>query len=291
MAITNLKNKRYLIVIALVTSNLFFFQNCANYSASLQSEDARKSTNNLQMIADNSPALNDDLPNSSNDNVPIQLDSPVVPSQEDMRPGDHVNSMANPMLDDSVNNIAEEPVKTVQSVQQDDEDHDNIANDDKDKNKDKEADIETETETETEKVCDNKGRKNCEYHNRCKLLAEAGGALKGFNVIVLTAVHEGKALSASHGKTIYTYSGNTTLHLQSIKASGNTVICGNISIKNLSSNGNCHLFYTQVEQANINGNISTSILDDNGREKEIDSKSGRDVKNCRVNSDAFITSI
>lgn len=283
MGIANLKNKRYLIILALATSSLIFFQNCSNYSASLEAVEGASSSNNLQMIADNSPALNDTAPNGitpndvvpndtiptnvtpnnvvPNDTVSIEIDD-VDPNEDDLHPDEIISS---PINDETPNLITDED-----SEQNSEDLEDNSDLDD-----------------DNDKVCHNRGRKNCEYRNRCNLLAEAGGTLKGFNVITLTEADEGKTLS-SHGKTIYSYSGSSTLHLNAIKSSGNTVICGNISITNLQTNGNCHLFYTQVENAEINGNISTSVLDENGIEKEIDRKSGRDVKSCKVNSDALI---
>lgn len=261
MKTANLKNTSYLTVLALLISTLVFFQNCSNYSASLKSEEAISPANdNLQLIAENSPALNDSAPN---DVIPIQIDQ-VEANDDDLLLSEMISI---PNQDETSNLITE------------DNGQDGQNNEDLENGSD-EADDE-------DNACHNKGRKNCEYRNRCNLLAEAGGTLKGFNVITLTEADEGKTFS-SHGKTIYSYSGSSPLHIESIKSSGNTVICGNISIATLQSNGNCHLFYTQVEQANINGNITTSELDENGFEKEMDSKSGRDVKSCKVDADALI---
>ncbi len=272
MKTANLKNTGYLTVLALLISTLVFFQNCSNYSASLKSEEAISPSNdNLQLIAENSPALNDSAPNDlvpsnsvPNETVPIQIDH-VIPSEDDLMP-DEMSSIPD---QDEITNLPSEV--SVQNVHNNNEVQDN-SNDMADEN---------------DKACHNKSRKNCEYRNRCNLLAEAGVALKGFNVITLTQADEGKTFS-SHGKTIYSYSGSSSLHIESIKSSGKTVICGNISITNLQSNGNCHLFYTQVEQANINGNITTSELDENGFENVMESKSGRDVKSCKVDANALI---
>lgn len=254
MKMVNLKNKNYLIVLTLIALISVLFQNCSNYSASIKSVSALNTDNsNLQMIADTSPALNDVA-----DNIPIHLDD-VVSNENDMSSTDMSSSLGQA---DPSDLVMDDPV----------ENNDDLVN---------------SSDVDDDRKCYDNGGKNCEDRNHCSLLAKAGGSLKGFNVISLTAGDKGKNFS-NHGKTIYSYSGSSTLYLNSIKSSGNTVICGNISINKLSSNGNCHLFYTQVEQANINGNISTSIFDDKGLEKEIDFKSGKEVKSCKVNADFLI---
>jgi len=258
---------------ALISINLFLFQNCSNYSATLTKAEKSSLKSDLQQLADNSPALND--------NVPINID-PVTPDPSDLLPSDEMVNIppstpttvgnANDVVNDEVSSIPE--ADTAVDPGETDQDEENKDCDNRHHGKDPK--------------CDNKDDHRG-HTNLCGKLAMAGEQLKGFNIINLTSADSGKSFD-NHGKTMYVYTGETPLNIQFISSSGKTVICGNILIENLDINGNCHLINAQAQSAEVNGNLTTSVLDENGIDKPIDSKRGKDVKSCHVGTDSIIQS-
>lgn len=313
---SSLLNTRYITVAILATANLFLFQNCSNYSASLTTaENSALANKDIQQIADSSPALND--------NVTIQLDH-VLPTNNDTTPTDITMTpnptdeiITNTNMDTNNNTITDTNNNTTNTMVDlgcgsvgCNGSSTNIINNNEHANQTTEVDDNHDTETDdanvnnhenivtdsatdghdkkkTPKENENESDQSENHHNMCSLLGKAGEQYRGLNVVTLTAADEGKSFT-SHGKTIYVYDGVSNLNIKSINSKGKTIICGNIVISNLNANGNCHLIHAQALDAVINGNLTTAVLDDEGIDKEVDHKAGKDVKSCHVGSDGII---
>jgi hypothetical protein len=120
----------------------------------------------------------------------------------------------------------------------------------------------------------------------CSLFAKVGQAI-GINVIKLDGTAKELEIKSGNNLVISTSSAKLSLDKITVKG-GNTIICGDIVAKEVDSKGRLDLIHVQVIKGAANGNVSSSVLDEDGVQSEISKKSGNRVIQFSIGEDMVI---